>query len=443
MDIIVGLGKTGYSCAQFLTQQGCEVAVTDSRSNPPFAEPLQQSLPHIKQYLGGFVPDIFAKAQRIIISPGVSIQEPVIAECIQRGVPVIGDIELFAHYAKAPIIGITGTNGKSTVTELMGQMLQTGHKQVKVGGNVGIPVLELLQGNKPDYYVLELSSFQLETTSQLNLAVATILNITPDHLDRYDNFESYVKAKQRIYQHADIKVYNREDPLTQPDDLTQSFSFGLDKPKGQTAFGLTTTDYGHCLMQGDKSLLATKHLKIKGLQNYLNALDALAIGTALKLPLLGMLNCLQQFPGLPYRCQWLQSLDSIDWYNDSKGTNVGATVAALRGLAMDVDGKIVLIAGGQSKEANFDELTQAIKDTVRHVLLFGEDAKLIAQSLHPDTSHEFVTDLPSAVIKAKQCAQGGDAVLLSPACASFDMFDDFEHRGAVFSECVRQLNSGS
>lgn len=437
--IVVGLGKTGLSCVKFLVDQGRQVTVTDTRAEPPGLASLKKDFPQIPVCLGGFNIDFMAQAQYLVVSPGVSLQEPAIVACINRGIKITGDIELFAQNVRAPVVAVTGTNGKSTVIALLAEMGRYAPEEVQIGGNIGMPVLDLLNVAEPDWYALELSSFQLERTYSLKLATAAILNIAVDHMDRYQNLHAYTLAKQRIFMNAAFAVYNRDDPLTIPTINLGKQSFGLDVP-GQHEFGLRYDDNKQCyLSYEDKLLLSVDSLKIKGRHNWANALAALAVGKSMRLPMSAMLAALQSFPGLEHRCQWLRQIDGVNWYNDSKATNIGACAAALQGLGEGLAGKIVLIAGGQGKGADFTTLGPSVAAFARHVIVFGEDAVLLASALKHSVMVSQASDLAAAVLAAKAQAESGDIVLFAPACASFDMFNNFEHRGEVFSCLVREI----
>ena len=434
LKVIIGLGKTGMSCVRHLARQNCNLAVMDSRTNPPCLEELRRDFPKIPVFLGDFDQAVIDSVQEIILSPGVSLQTPSIIRAHARGIPVIGDIELFARAAHAPIIAITGSNGKSTVTTLVGEMAKNAGINVKVGGNLGIPTLDLLDPYA-ELYVLELSSFQLETTHSLKIKAAVVLNVTEDHMDRYCSFDEYLFAKQRIYKNCKIAVINHDDPI--------SYS-GVKLPEKIISFGLKNDgeNFGICdgyLNHANKKLLKINELKIKGLHQAANALAALALGTAINLPEEVMIKTLREFPGLPHRCQWVAKINEVDWYNDSKGTNVGATHAAIEGLGQEIKGKIILIAGGLGKGADFTPLQKPVKQYARTVILFGKDAPKIESALKNHTKIIHADSMKNAVLLAKQTAESNDIVLLSPACASFDMFDNFEHRGDEFMREI--LNS--
>jgi UDP-N-acetylmuramoylalanine--D-glutamate ligase len=433
IQVVVGLGKTGLSCVRYLTAQHAHVAVTDSRENPPGLAEMRAHFPHVPLSLGKLDADLCNQAERLIVSPGLSLEEPAIAGAIAKGIPAIGDIELFALQSKAPVVAITGSNGKSTVTTLVGKMALQAGLDAPVGGNLGTPALDLLSVQAPDVYVLELSSFQLETTYSLTPKAAVILNLCEDHMDRYHNFADYLAAKQRVYRGCSVAVVNRDEPSEMGiDNKTHTISFGLDAPKGEN-FGLSL---GY-LAKGDTLLIKTDFLKIKGRHQLANALAALALGEAIGLPMDAMLVALRDFKGLAHRCQWVASGEGVDWYNDSKATNVGAAQAALAGLGPEMKGKLVVIAGGQGKNADFTPLRQTLKNYARCLILIGQDAPLIETALTDTVPIEHANTLEQAVSIAQQQAQRGDAVILAPACASLDMFNNFEHRGEVFMNAVK------
>jgi UDP-N-acetylmuramoylalanine--D-glutamate ligase len=362
----------------------------------------------------------------------------LIAAQIERGIPVIGDIELFAHAVKVPVISITGTNAKSTVTTLVGLMAAAAGCHVEVGGNLGVPALALLSANpNANLFVLELSSFQLETTYSLKSAVATVLNITPDHMDRYDDLADYTRAKQRVYQHAEVAVCNRDDRLTDT-NAPRKIYFTLGIPK-ENEFGLQTKNNITYLAHGDHLLMPTTDLPVIGKHYQANALAALAIGYGYGWSFEPMLAVLREFNGLPHRCQFVRERDQVRWYNDSKGTNVGATLAAIEGLGSEIKEKLILIAGGVGKNADFSELAPGIEKYTRHVVLIGDAANDIAHAIGNRASISFASTMDEAIHQAEHAAKPGDCVLLSPACASFDMFKNYEHRGCVFTELVEKL----
>ncbi|WP_022950621.1 UDP-N-acetylmuramoyl-L-alanine--D-glutamate ligase [Leucothrix mucor] len=434
--LIVGLGKTGLSVARYLSAQGIDFAVMDSRETPPSADVLAKDFPDVPSYYGKFDADIMCQAKLLVINPGIALATPEIEKARSLGIEVVGDVELFAREAEAPILAVTGSNGKTTVASLLDCMAKAAGIRVATGGNIGLPALALLEQKNVELYVLELSSFQLETTSNLHCRAACILNITEDHLNRYANrIELYAAAKARIYDHCDIKVVNRDDERVMAMAKGGGVvSFGFDAPE-QGQYGLISEGDQLFLARGREKLLKSADVKLPGRHNLVNALAALALANAAGIPLKPCLEVLKTFEGLEHRTQWVGENNGIHWYNDSKGTNVGATVAALHGL----NGKTVLLAGGQGKAADFTPLADAVQKYARAVVLFGEDAELIALSIKGDIPIVFATDMLDAVEQAKLLAQIGDNVLLSPACASFDMFDSYEHRGRVFVEAVKQV----
>lgn len=437
--LVVGLGMTGFSCARFLHRLGLEVAVTDSRAAPPQLAAARRELPDVPLFIDGFSMDAIDHCDQVIVSPGLSLRHPCLDRAQRLGRPVFGDIELFARCADAPVIAITGSNGKSTVTALLGEMARRAGRDVRVGGNIGTPVLDLLGDGPPDLYVLELSSFQLETTFSLDALAATVLNVSPDHLDRYRDLGEYRDAKLRIFSGQGVRVVNRDDPALSAvlPDGGPRVTFGAGAPANRAEFGLVTHEGATWLARGDDRLMSAGELRIRGRHNAVNALAALALGSAAGLPDDAMLGALRAFPGLPHRMQWLGEHRGAAWYNDSKGTNVGATIAAIDGL----DGRIVLIAGGVGKGQDFTPLRPALAGRARAVLLIGADAGRIEQALAGAIVPERLPDLQAAVARAAEIAEPGDSVLLSPACASFDMFDNYEERGRCFVETFRRLTS--
>ncbi len=442
--IVVGLGKTGLSCVRFLCAQGADVMVVDSRQTPPGLEELQREFPEVEIALGEFDEALFADAKDLIVSPGISVQTPAIKNAAQNGAGVMGDIELFAQQAKAPVIAITGSNGKSTVTTLVYEMAKAAKKDVRIGGNIGTPVLELLpendQQDEAELYVLELSSFQLETTHSLKPAAATILNVSQDHLDRYTDMQDYVRAKQRIYDHAKYCVINADDSVATRmcgyPCLSQCAcaKFTLNQPSTEKEYGVREHNGELWMAKGGLLLMPVAELKIAGMHNVANTLAAIALGDVVGLPMDAMLEAARNFTGLPHRCQWVAERNGVDWYNDSKATNVGSAEAAIKGL----NRPLVLIAGGEGKDQDFSPLKDALADTARAVVLMGRDAKLIESALEGVVPVVHVDSMQAAVEKANELVQPGDAVLLSPACASFDMFKGFEDRGNCFVDAVQR-----
>ncbi len=437
--LVVGLGKTGLSCARFLSRNGHPVAVTDSRDLPPALAELNSELPNVAVFVGGFRPEIFAAADQLIVSPGVSLKEPLLQQAAGRNAEIIGDIELFAREAAAPIIVITGSNGKSTVTTLLGVMARQAGINAVMGGNLGEPALDLLD-DRVELYLLELSSFQLETTESLYAVAAVVLNISPDHLDRYCSIEEYAATKAKIYRGAEIGVINRDDPMVcaMAGRATEEVGFTLKEPTGSD-FGLRQDEQGIWLSKGEEKLMLTSSMKLPGSHNHANALAALALGEAISLPLPGMLDVLRNFAGLPHRTQFITQRLGVDWYNDSKGTNTGATISALYGLNHEGACRTVLIAGGVAKGADFTALRSVVTETTKGVVLIGEATELLEESLAGCAPLYRAETMEEAVKKAAELTTSGDRVLLSPACASFDMFDNYQQRGDAFTDAVKRL----
>ncbi len=437
--IVVGLGKSGMSLVRFLARQGLPFAVVDTRANPPELATLREQFPQVEVRCGELDVEYLCRASELLVSPGLAIATPALQAAAARGVKLSGDIDLFARYAKAPIVAITGSNAKSTVTTLVGEMAAAAGKKVAVGGNLGTPALDLLSDDV-ELYVMELSSFQLETTDQLNAEVATCLNLSEDHMDRYADLPAYHLAKHRIFRGARQVVVNRDDALSRPlvADQLPCWYFGLGKPDFKRFGLLEENAEKHLAFQFD-TLLPVRELKIRGAHNQSNALAALALGHAVGLPMEAMLATLRQFAGLAHRCQWVGERQAVSYYDDSKATNVGAALAAIEGLGADIAGKLVLIAGGDGKGADFSALKAQVGRFCRAVVLLGRDAELLADALGDAAPLIRVKTLEEAVARAAELAEAGDAVLLSPACASLDMFKNFEERGRLFAQAVEGL----
>jgi UDP-N-acetylmuramoylalanine--D-glutamate ligase len=436
--LIVGLGQTGMSCARFLATRALSVAVMDSRQQPPALSELQQEHPQVLVRTGSLDGDWLLQADMIVLSPGVDPRLPEIVAAKQAGIEIIGDIELFARYADAPVVAITGSNGKSTVTTLLALMAQLAGKEIKAGGNLGTPALDLLGEVAPDFYILELSSFQLETVRSLNAFASVVLNISPDHMDRYDSVSEYQQAKQKVFNGDGVMVINRDDPIVSAmaEEGRNLIGFSLHESQG-VDFGLLEHEGRLWLAEGEYPLLPVDQMKFVGTHNIANALAALALGSAMALPMSAMLSALQEFKGLPHRCRLVRELNDVRWFNDSKATNVGACIAAINGLADS--GPIVLIAGGVGKDQDFNDLTQTLQKSVKAVVLIGIDADEIAAAIPAGIKQSKATDLNDAVSKAYALAEAGDNVLLSPACASFDMFSGYAERGEQFEKAVKRL----
>lgn len=446
--LVLGLGETGLSVLRWLDSHGARLAVADTREAPPGLEFLHKELPQVEVYLGPYGKEAFFNADIIIASPGVPLNQPLIQAAMQRGIQVVGDIELFAQYKspQAKVIAITGANGKSTVTMMVGEMCKAAGLKTAVAGNIGLPVLDVLAQEKtagvPDVYVLELSSFQLETTHTLRPDVATVLNISEDHMDRYTSLAEYAGAKMRIFHGSGIQVLNRQDAWSRnmAFEGRKVITFGTDLPPTPEDYGLMPAGNDAWLMQGSTGLMKASEMHIPGLHNASNALAALALCHAIGLEHAPLVSGLREFKGLPHRVEWVADVDGVTFYDDSKGTNVGATCAALSGLTADTGGKVILIAGGDGKGQDFRPLREPVAQSARAVVLIGKDATLIAEDLK-DTGIPLLhaATLPEAVRVAHSAAQPNDVVLLSPACASFDMFRNYVQRAEVFIEAVKEL----
>jgi len=437
-SVVVGLGKTGASCLRYLAKRGMPVRATDSRRIPPGLEELGALGRSLDLRLGGFDLSLLDGASQVLMSPGVPLEEPIARVARDRGIEVLGDVELFARNVQAPVIGITGTNGKSTVTSLVARMAAAAGRSVLAGGNLGTPALDLLEQPVPDLYVLELSSFQLETTWTLKLLAAVVLNVTADHMDRYATVGDYARAKSRIFANADTVVLNADDPLVSAmrGQEARTVTFSVERPDAD--FCLLRSGAEMLLARRGEALLEVSRLKIAGRHNAANALAALALGEAAGLPMPAMLAALESFAGLPHRSEWIADVAGVRFVDDSKGTNVGATIAAVAGMP----GPLVMIAGGLGKGQDFTPLAQAFRGKVRHVVLIGKDAPALAAALEGVCPTQIAASMQEAVFAAAHAAQAGDTVLLSPACASFDMFRDYGHRGDVFAAAVRELERG-
>ena len=430
--LIVGLGATGFSAAQFLQKTPIKFAVIDSRSNPPLIDTLREQMPDVPVFLGGFDQSAFDVATHMLISPGVSLNEVAISKAMAAGVTVLSDIDLFACANDKPVIAITGSNGKSTVTTMLGEMGNASGVKTAIGANLGTPALDLLQQNA-DLYILELSSFQLERTTVLNAKAATVLNISPDHLDRHDGMAGYIKEKQRIFRGDGVMVLNADDGLVNNMQIPERrlLTFSTQHPAD---FYLQHGEVDY-LKFGDQQLMRVDELRLEGAHNIANALAALALGYAVGLNLQALCNALKRFKGLPHRMQKVADSGGIAWINDSKATNIGACIAALQGY----ERKVVLIAGGDAKGADMNELVPAVKSKTKAVILMGKDANLIAAALDGSVPVFFAANMKDAVKTALYQAMAGDVVLLSPACASLDQYKSYQDRGNKFVEAVMEV----
>ncbi|ARB76028.1 UDP-N-acetylmuramoyl-L-alanine--D-glutamate ligase [Pasteurella multocida] len=421
---VIGLGKTGLSCVDFLLAKQADVRVIDTRTQPAGAEQLAKNVP---LHTGSLNQQWLLESDLIIISPGLAVKTPEIQTALAAGIEVIGDIELFCREAKKPIIAITGSNGKSTVTSLVAHMVNAAGLKVGMGGNIGIPALSLL-AQAHDMYVLELSSFQLETTYSLKATSATVLNISEDHMNRYVDLEDYRQAKLKIYHHAQTAVINAEDALTAMDGLKNGVSFGEDNAD----YWLKTEKGRSYLMAKDERVLACDEMKLVGRHNYMNALAAIALAQAAGIPLESIRRALREFNGLDHRFQLAHFAHGVRWVNDSKATNVGSTVAALTGLQLN--GTLHLLLGGDGKGADFSELASLINQPNIICYCFGQDGEQLA-ALSP-RSQRFST-MEEAINALRPTLSAGDMVLLSPACASLDQFSSFEQRGDEFTRLAK------
>ncbi len=431
--LVVGLGKTGFSVARFLQKHDIKYAVVDSRDKPPLSEALLQAYPDTPVFTGGFDKAAFEVASHLIVSPGVSLQEKSIQSAIQANTKIISDIDLFACATDQPIIAITGSNGKSTVTTMLGNMANKSAIKTAVGGNLGTAVLDLLD-ELVELYVIELSSFQLERTSVLNAVAATVLNLSSDHLDRHENLQAYARVKQKVFAGNGIMVLNNDDPVVKKMAVSHRkiFTFSL---HDKTRFHIEKKKDGNYLMDEKKILIKEKELPLEGSHNIANALAALALGRAVGLNDQAMCNALREFKGLAHRMQRVAKVKGVTWVNDSKATNIGACIAALQGYQK----KVILIAGGDAKGAEMSELIPAIKEKTKCVVLMGKDAKKIASAMNGCVPSYQAKTMQEAVQIAAKMADSGENVLLSPACASVDQFKNYQERGEQFTAAVMEL----
>ncbi|MBU3693492.1 MAG: UDP-N-acetylmuramoyl-L-alanine--D-glutamate ligase [Rhodocyclaceae bacterium] len=446
--LVLGLGDTGLSMVRWLRGAGASVRVADSRQDPPHLRTLQQEFPDVRGDYGPFHESSFADIDLIALSPGVPLAEPLVQDAVRRGIPVTGDVELFTralnkYFPRVRLIAITGSNGKSTVTSMVGEMCVKAGFNTVVAGNIGLPVLDALGkvlagGEKPDLFVLELSSFQLETTRHLYPDAATVLNISEDHMDRYPSLEAYAAVKSRIFNGEGVQVINRDDPRVDRMALSgrRVWTFTRNAPVSPSDFGLAEVDGELVLAQGSRVLLRAAELRVTGLHNATNALAAFALCRALDMPEGPLLSALREFRGLAHRVERVAEVAGVTYYDDSKGTNVGATVAALEGF----DRPVVLIAGGDGKGQDFAPLAGPVRTRARAVVLIGRDAPALEAALRgTGVPLQRADSLPDAVRHCAAAARPGDAVLLSPACASLDMFRNYAHRAEVFIDAVRRL----
>jgi len=473
-SLVLGLGQTGYSVVEFLRARGEPVAVADTREHPPYLPRLRKRYPQVEVILGRLPVERYPEFDRLVVSPGLAPPRP--SELVYgdgERVEVLGDIELFAQCLHqthgAPVIGVTGSNGKSTVTTMVAEMLNAGGYSALPGGNLGPPALNLLAEPRPDFYVLELSSFQLQTTRRIDLAAAAVLNLSEDHLDRHRDMREYAAAKSRILEGAAEAVLNRDDPgsaelrAAHPDAVT----FGLGRPPDEFDYGVIDAADGRFLARGDAPLAAAEALTAPGAHNMANALAALALVECAGVEVTPvMADALLAWCGLEHRCELVATIDGVRWVNDSKATNVGATMAAIAGLCGDADapprhprsllsgggdggvatGKnrgLLLIAGGDGKGADFMPLRALVERHVGRAVLFGRDAPRLAEALSGAARLAPAHDLRQAVGLAAAVVKPGQTVLFSPACASFDQFRDYQMRGRAFKKIVAELAAES
>ncbi len=433
--LVVGLGNTGISVAHYLQSLGFQFAIIDSRAKPPMMDEFFQQMPDTPVFTGGFDEAAFKVATHLVVSPGVSLNEQAIIKARANGSKIVSDIDLFACSVDAPIVAISGSNGKSTVTTMLGEMAKAAGMEVGVGGNLGTPALDLLALNA-QLYVLELSSFQLERTSALNAVSATVLNISADHLDRHADIAEYAREKQRIFRGEGVMVINIDDPvvLAMQDHCRTTMTFSINKTAD---FHLAYQGDSEYLMHHESCLMPLAELPLEGRHNAANALAALALGVSIGLDEQVMCDALRKFRGLSHRMQRVAEIRGVTWVNDSKATNIGACVAALQGYAR----KVILIAGGDAKGADMNELTPAITEKAKYVVLIGKDADLIKQALNGCVPVYSADNMTQAVQIAADLAEAGESVLLSPACASLDQYKNYQDRGDKFTKAVLALAS--
>ena len=432
--LVVGLGETGLSCIRHLAGSYRTVVAVDSREHPPCRTEVESEFPEVDTRCGGFDVPVFDTAAEIVVSPGVSVREPALRAAAARGVPIVGDVELFARAAAAPIVAITGSNGKSTVTSLVSAMARSDGVRVGEGGNLGPPALSLL-GRGYELYVLELSSFQLETTSALRPVAATVLNVSADHLDRYESFDEYVAAKRRVFSGDTVVVANLDDPLAARLGGNRCERIGFSTTAHPDAQWYVEGDGSEArIVRRGEAIMPVGSVPLPGMHNTANVLAAFALGDAIGLHVDAMASAVEAYAGLPHRCETVAVRCGVRWINDSKGTNVGATVAAIEGIGACAP--LVLIAGGLGKGADFSPLLVPARRHVRCAVLIGRDAARLAEVLRRSTEVRHAPDLDTAVDVAAGAARAGDSVLFSPACASFDMFSDYAARGEEFRRLV-------
>lgn len=426
---VVGLGLSGLATVRFLLSLGVKPVLMDSRSKPAGIEQIAaEKVDGI--YLGELDANRLAKMDMIILSPGLSPKHPAIRFAVAQGAELLGDVELFARFNHKPVIAITGSNGKSTVTMLVEAMLKCSGITALAAGNVGLPVLDAIAQRDIDVFVLELSSFQLDTTASLHSVASCILNISADHLDRYRDMAAYAASKQRVYQHTQLAVFNLADSATTPESSAHTLGIKL----ADSAYGITVIDAERWLNVADEPLLPVSDMTLFGAHNEFNALVACALALAAGASRAGLISALKQFESLPHRCILVADKNAVRWVNDSKATNIGATLAAIAGLRPAVTGRLILIAGGDGKGADMSELKPVLEQDVQQLITLGKDGAAIA-ALKPGSIQ--VKTIQDAVKAAAKLALPGDMILLSPACASLDMFKSYADRGGQFAAAVK------
>ncbi|MCK0714618.1 UDP-N-acetylmuramoyl-L-alanine--D-glutamate ligase [Chromohalobacter sarecensis] len=440
--LIIGLGVSGQAIARHLTRQGVPFMIADTRETPAGLETFRAVYPHVEVACGPLQALDMRQAREIVVSPGIDLRTPGLAEYANaegEGPPIVGEIALFVRACRAPIAAITGSNAKSTVTTLLGEMAREAGRRVAVGGNLGTPALDLLaQVPDAELFVLELSSFQLETTARMGAETAAFLNLCEDHLDRHGDMHGYRAAKQRVFRGARHAVVNADDAATWPDaEVHEVARFTTGSPAGDD-WGIAEHAGESWLMHGDTPLMPTRDVRMPGRHNHANALAALAMGAQLELPLAAMCRVLEYFPGLPHRGELVVERDGVRWINDSKGTNVGATLAAIDGVGPVLEGRLILLAGGDGKGADFTPLVEPLRRYAREVVVFGRDAQRLEHVMSGHVPVTRVADLDAAMRRAQAIACAGDAVLLSPACASLDQFPHYMARGDAFRQWLTQ-----
>lgn len=442
--LLIGIGVTGFSMARYFTYKKQPFMIYDTRLHPPQVEEFKHQFPHVEVYCQDYPEKLLTSVHRILVSPGVAQDCRLMEAARALGIVIENDLDCLAQEIQAtPVIAITGSNGKSTVTTWVGEIAKASGLAVAVGGNLGTPVLDLFLEN-PNYalWVLELSSFQLANMGHFNITIGTVLNVSPDHLDMHGSMEAYITAKQRIYEFAQQGVFNREDVATIPTHgLGKVMSFGLSQPNSDLEWGLIEKNAELYLAKGQDPWLPVSRLKLKGQHNWLNAMATCALCDGIGISKAIIIEGLMAFTGLHHRTEWVADIQQVTFINDSKGTNMGATLAAIQGIGSTMKGKIILIAGGLSKDADFTPMRESLSRYVKHVVLIGKDAKILEKYWQGAVNMSHASSLEQAVELAYHQAHPGDIVLLSPACASFDMFNGYEHRGQQFVKWVKELRS--